>query len=253
MSRRVWFPVSGGGGGNNSITAPLGSLTLGGLVPTITQGNSIYEPSGALITLSGLVPSITQGNSIYEPSGALLTLSGLVPTFQQGNTMDASGATGTLTLSGEVPTITQGNSIYEPSGALLTLSGLVPSFTQGNSLSVPIGSITLSGLVPSFSSANSIIVPMGALVLAGLAPAFVNVQPTTPSGGAFPGEREVRKLRKRSESILPAPPEETPPFEAMPAAEFAKRELERRTKQAAVDFEDLTQAAMWYWLNEDED
>lgn len=114
-------------GGNNTLAAPLGTLTLTGLVPTFTQGNSLTAPLGTL-TLTGLVPTITQGNSVTAPLGTL-TLTGLVPTFTQP--INLTAVLGTMTLTGLVPTFDQGGnqSITAPLGTL-TLQGLVGSFAQ---------------------------------------------------------------------------------------------------------------------------
>lgn len=89
------------------MVAPLGSLTLTGLTPTITQGNTLAAPLGQL-TLTGLVPTITQGNSLAAPLGSL-TLTGLVPTFVQsvaGN-VTMTAPLGIMTLTGLVPTFAQ--------------------------------------------------------------------------------------------------------------------------------------------------
>jgi hypothetical protein len=163
--------VAAGGVTNNPLTAPLGTLTLTGLVPTITQGNSTTAPLGTL-TLTGLVPTLTQGHSVTAPLGTA-TLTGLVPTFSQPVALTA--VLGTVTLTGLVPTLTQGNSQTAPLGTA-TLTGLVPTFSQssGNELTAVLGTITLTGLVPTLTQGNSVTVPLGTATLTGLVPTFSN-------------------------------------------------------------------------------
>ncbi len=149
-------------GSNNTMAAPLGTLTLTGLVPTITQNVSLTAVLGT-ITLTGLVPAITHGNSLTAVLGTL-TLTGLVPTVAQGNGMTAP--LGTLTLTGLVPTVTQGNTLAGVLGTL-TLTGLAPTFDQTgpNIITAPLGVLTLNGLVPTITQTG------GGYGLGGTAPA----------------------------------------------------------------------------------
>jgi hypothetical protein len=110
---------------NVTLDAALGTLTLTGLVPAITQGNIIAAPLGT-VTLTGLVPSITQGNSLTAVLGTL-TLTGLVPTFAQGQSL--LPPLGTLTLTGLAPTMGSSQSMLADFG-VMTLTGLAPSFEQ---------------------------------------------------------------------------------------------------------------------------
>jgi hypothetical protein len=158
-------------GGANSLTAPLGTLTLSALVPTFQQSVSIVAPLGTL-TLSGLVPTFAQANSLTVPLGAL-TLAGLVPQFAQGTLLSV------------------------PLGSL-TLSGLIPSFSQGNSLGAPLGQLTLSGLIPSFAQTGpqSMIAPLGALILVGLQVSFVVTGISDYGGVWLYGLKHWQRLRQ---------------------------------------------------------
>jgi hypothetical protein len=161
-----------------SIAVPLGTLSLTGLVPTVTAtaNNAIAVPAGTM-TLSGKVPTVTAtaNNAIAVPL-ATLTLTGNVPTVTatQGNFIAVPA--GSLTLNGQVPTVTatQGNFLAIPAGSL-TLTGLAPTVQNGanNQIAVPAGSLTLNGLVPTVTAtANNLIsVPLGTLTLTGIAPA----------------------------------------------------------------------------------
>lgn len=154
-------------GSNNTLIAPLGALTLTGLVPTFGQSTSIVAPLGSL-TLAGLAPTFTQGHSLAAPLGTL-TLTGLTASFAQPIALTAP--LGTLTLSGLAPSITQGNSMTAPLGAM-TLTGLAATMTQGNALTAPLGTITLQGLVPSIGQPVQMVAPLGSLSLTGLIPTF---------------------------------------------------------------------------------
>lgn len=147
LEAKIW--VSPAAGGGNSIVAPLGTLTLNGLTPTLDQSQSIVAPLGQ-ITLQGLAPALNQTQSIVAPLGSL-NLSGLVPTLDQSESIVAP--LGTLTLNGLVPTFAQGNTMQAPLGSL-NLSGLVPTINQTQSIVAPLGTLSMNGLQASFAQSG---------------------------------------------------------------------------------------------------
>lgn len=95
--------------GANTLAAPLGQLTLAGLIPTFAQtaNRQLAAPLGTL-TLSGLIPSFVQTGSqvLVAPLGQL-TLSGFAASFDQSGPQAIVAPLGTLTLVGLPPAFTQ--------------------------------------------------------------------------------------------------------------------------------------------------
>lgn len=168
---------------NTNITVPLGTATLTGLAPTMTQAMFLV-PGAVSLSLTGFASTVTLGSgiSITVPAGSA-SLSGLAATLNTNVAMPV----GSLSLTGQAPTKVVNNPITMPAGAL-SLSGFAPAlvsnniitvpagsliltgFTVGESwnVSVPLGSITLSGIAPSVTLGTNIPVPAGSLSLSGL-------------------------------------------------------------------------------------
>lgn len=180
-ARRIWVPVSAGGGGGTTISVPAGSLALTGFAPTVsaTDNQIIAVPAGAL-TLAGFAPTVNVGanQSISVPAGSL-TMTGFAPTVNVGVNQNIAVPAGSLILTGFAPTIsTSANqTIAVPVGSL-TLTGFAPTVVQTahQTISVPLGTLVMAGYAPTVSASGSytISVPLGALVLTGYAPVVNN-------------------------------------------------------------------------------
>lgn len=179
--RRIWVPVSAGGGGGSTISVPSGALALTGFAPTVsaTANQIIAVPAGAL-TLAGFAPTVNVGanQAISVPAGSL-TMTGFAPTVNVGVNQNIAVPAGSLSLTGFAPTIsTSANqTIAVPVGSL-TLTGFAPTVVQTahQTISVPLGTLVMAGYAPTVSASGSytISVPLGALVLTGYAPVVNN-------------------------------------------------------------------------------
>lgn len=206
-SARAWTawigaiaPASGA-----SDTAPTGSLTLSGKVPSISIATAINQGSLSLagqalsgasapavtgaLTIAGQTPTANAQATVNQ---AALTLAGQVPTDSSGGLSDTA-PTGALALSGQSPTARAdatadqggltlagrapaGVSVPAVTGAL-TLAGQVPTV----SVPVPTGALTFSGKVPTARADAT--VNTGALVLQGMAPSDnLQASDTAPTG-----------------------------------------------------------------------
>ncbi len=139
-----------------------------------------------VMTLTGLAPDISQGNSIAADLGTV-TLTQLVPTLGNTANQGITAPLGTITLTGLTTAATQGNSQTAPLGTV-TLTQLVPTLTQGNSQTAPLGTVTLTQLVPVFNQSEGEVAPLGTITLTGLVPTFDQTGTTTTGGGVGGGK-----------------------------------------------------------------
>lgn len=167
--------------GGNTISVPVGSLTLTGFAPTVvaTANQLIAVPSGSL-SLTGFAPSVLNGaNQVIQ-----------VPV-------------GSIVLTGYVPTVvsTANQTIAVPAGSLV-ITGYAPTVRVGNDqiVVVPAGSLTLTGYAPTIVTTNNkfISVPVGTLILTGYAPTVIGGEVTTKGGrGWTESERRLNERLRR--------------------------------------------------------
>lgn len=183
--RKLFIPGAAAGGGSpQTVSVPLGSLSLTGFAPTVTAtaGNAIAVPLGTL-TLTAQTPVVTSSanQAISVPAGTL-TLTANVPTVVATANQLISVPAGALTLTGQTPTVTASanQAVAVPLGTL-TLTSLAPNVLNGAQqvVQVPLGTLTLTGQAPTVAvSANQVIaVPAGTLTLAGQTPTVVATNP----------------------------------------------------------------------------
>jgi Concanavalin A-like lectin/glucanases superfamily len=173
-------------GNNNSASPGVGTLTLTGFAPSITQPQTAGPGVGSL-TLAGFSPTVAQPQTAAPGVGSL-ALAGFAPTVAQSVNQQAAPGVGSLTLSGFAPTVSQPQTAA-PGVAALTLTGYAPTVGLGQNVQPGAAALALTGFAPSVAqSANQAVSPgVGALTLAGFAPttAQSNNQAAGPGAGSL--------------------------------------------------------------------
>lgn len=172
------------GGGGATVTPSAGTLTLSGLAPSLLT-NYIPAPGAGALVLAGLSPSLLVA-TIVQPGAGALALAGLAPSLLIAQAV--SPGAGALVLTGLAPSLLT-NFIVQPGAGALVLTGQQPAILNGDSkVAQPdTGTLVLAGLAPTAAATdNRTSAPgSGALVLAGLAPSVLSGFTVTPSAGAL--------------------------------------------------------------------
>jgi len=141
-------------GSNNTISVPLGGLTLTGFAPTVTStaNQLIAVPSGNL-SLTGFAPTVLNGaNQVIQVPVGQLVLTGHAPTVVSTANQTIAVPAGSLVITGYEPTVRVGNDqiVVVPAGAL-NLTGFAPTVVTTNNkfISVPVGTLILTGYAPT--------------------------------------------------------------------------------------------------------
>lgn len=149
---------------NITVAPPAGSLTLTGLIPTVTAtANQLIQPPVGTLTLTGFAPTVLTPVTIPVPAGSL-SLTGFAPVVSVGAAVTVSPPAGSLTLTGNVPTVVVSDNqlVAVPAGSL-GLTGLVPtvSATQNVLIDAPLAQLTITGLAPTVQGDVVIPIPGG--------------------------------------------------------------------------------------------
>lgn len=170
---RTWS-ASGGGGSNVDVATAAGSLTLGGLIPTILNPRTVAIGLGS-IALTGFASQLLI--RISTVAGAAV-LSGQSPIAVSPYTVPV--AVGSLTASGQAPTAVAPYSLTAGVGQL-TATGNASSLAS--TVRISAGSLTLSGQAPAASAPHAIATSAGSLTLGGFSPALdVSADRTVDTG-----------------------------------------------------------------------
>jgi hypothetical protein len=156
--RRIWVPVSAGGGAY-TLTAEQGSYTLTGQAAALLAGRALAAAQGSY-TLTGQDAALLKGNTLAADQGSY-SLTGQDAALLRGLLLSA--AQGSYALTGQDATLT-----YTPLGAFsltadqgsYALTGQSVSLLWGHVLAAGQGSYTLNG-----QDATLTYTPVGAYIL----------------------------------------------------------------------------------------
>lgn len=197
----AWFDteiVNTSTAGNTAVNLGVGSLSITGYAPTVTQalaaGYSFaaiheYRDNGSIsvtswIPLNHLTAQGANASYVVRGSQGINSWSYVVPTAAGVVDTPINPGVGSITITGYAPTIAQGaNQSILPAVGSLTIMGYAPTLAQTANQSVlpSAGSLAITGYAPSVSQPHSVAPAAGIIAITGYAPTVT--QATSSSYG----------------------------------------------------------------------
>lgn len=188
---RKTFGFSPPGGGSQTATPDVATITVAGVAPTASgSGIATATPGVATVTISGVAPAASgTGTVTATPGIATVTVSGIAPAGTPTGHATAMPGVATVTVSGVAPAAAgTGTGTATPVVATVTVSGVAPAAAgAGTAPATPgVGIVTISGISPAASGTGTATTTpgVGIVTVSGVQVAAGGTQIGTPGAAA---------------------------------------------------------------------